>query len=59
LLAHSHHGSFGLKILKMGLPRPGAEFAARLGVDPLVIPGNHLTMLTQPAIVADALLSVL
>ena len=43
----------------IALARPGAEFAARLVVDPLVIPGNHMTMLTQPAIVADALLSVL
>src|SRR5215469_15654141 len=43
----------------IALARPGAEFAARLGVDPLVVPGNHLTMLTQPAIVADALLAVL
>jgi pimeloyl-ACP methyl ester carboxylesterase len=43
----------------IALARPGTEFAARLGVDPLVVPGNHMTMLTQPAIVADALLSVL
>jgi hypothetical protein len=43
----------------IALARPGTEFAARLGVDPLVISGNHMTMLTQPAIVADALLSVL
>ena len=43
----------------LALARPGAEFAARLGVDPLVIPGNHMTMLTHPAIVADALVSVL
>ena len=43
----------------IALARPGAEFAARLGVDPLVIPGNHMTMLTQPAVVADALLSAL
>ena len=43
----------------IALARPGAEFAARLGVDPLVIPGNHMTMLTQPAIVADALLAML
>ena len=41
------------------LARPSTEFAARLGVDPLVVPGNHLTMLTRPAVVADALLSVL
>jgi pimeloyl-ACP methyl ester carboxylesterase len=43
----------------ISLARPGAEFAARLGVDPLVIPGNHMAMLTRPAIVADALVSVL
>jgi hypothetical protein len=43
----------------IALARPGAEFAALLGVDPLVVPGNQMTMLTQPAIVADALLSVL
>jgi pimeloyl-ACP methyl ester carboxylesterase len=43
----------------IALARPGAEFAARLGVDPLVIPGNHMTLLTQPAAVADALLAVL
>lgn len=43
----------------IALARPGVEFAARLGVDPLVIPGNHMTLLTQPAAVADALLSVL
>jgi hypothetical protein len=43
----------------IALARPGAEFAARLGVDPLVIPGNHMTMLTHPAVVADALVSLL
>jgi pimeloyl-ACP methyl ester carboxylesterase len=43
----------------IALARPGAEFAARLGVDPLVVPGNHMTMLTHPAIVADALVSLL
>ena len=43
----------------IALARPGAEFAARLCVDPLVIPGNHMTMLTRPAIVADALVSLL
>jgi pimeloyl-ACP methyl ester carboxylesterase len=43
----------------IALARPGAEFAARLGLDPLVIPGNHMTMLTRPAIVAEALVSVL
>ena len=43
----------------VALARPGAEFATRLGVDPKVIPGHHLTMLTQPALVADALLALL
>lgn len=43
----------------IALARPGAEFAARLGVDPLIVPGNHMVLLTRPAIVADALLSVL
>jgi len=43
----------------IALARPGTEFAARLGVEPLVVPGNHMTMLTQPALVADVLLSVL
>jgi pimeloyl-ACP methyl ester carboxylesterase len=43
----------------IALARPGAEFAGRLGVDPVVIPGNHMTMLTHPDIVTDALLSVL
>ena len=42
----------------IALARPGAEFAARLGLDPLLIPGNHMTMLTQPAVVADAVVSV-
>lgn len=43
----------------ISLARPGAEFAARLGIDPLVVPGNHMAMLTRPAMVADALVSVL
>ena len=43
----------------IALARPGAEFAARLGVDPLVVLGNHMTMLTHPAIVADSLISLL
>jgi pimeloyl-ACP methyl ester carboxylesterase len=41
------------------LARPGAEFAARLGVDPVIVPGNHMTLLTRPDVVADALISVL
>jgi pimeloyl-ACP methyl ester carboxylesterase len=43
----------------VALARPGAEFAARLGVEPVVVPGHHLTLLTRPGIVADALLSLL
>lgn len=43
----------------IALARPGTDFAARLGVEPLVIPGNHMTMLTEPATVADALISVI
>jgi hypothetical protein len=38
------------------LARPGTEFAARLGVDPLVIAGTHMSMLTTPDTVAEALL---
>lgn len=41
------------------LARPGAEFAARLGVDPLIVPGNHMALLTRPDVVADALISAL
>jgi hypothetical protein len=43
----------------VALARPGTEFAARLGVVPLVVPGNHMALLTQPDVVADALISVL
>lgn len=43
----------------VALARPGAEFAARLGVEPVTVPGHHLTLLTRPDIVADALVSVL
>ncbi|MER6443079.1 alpha/beta hydrolase family protein [Streptomyces sp. NPDC001185] len=43
----------------IALARPGAEFAARLGVEPAVIPGNHMTLLTDPALVADTLIKAL
>jgi pimeloyl-ACP methyl ester carboxylesterase len=43
----------------MSLARPGAEFAARLGVDPQLIPGNHMALLTHPDTVADALVAAL
>jgi len=28
--------------------RPGTEFAERLGVEPILIPGGHMTLLTDP-----------
>ncbi len=39
------------------MPRPAAEFAARLDVEPRVVPGTHLGMLTHPDDVAKAILS--
>ncbi|MEU6343742.1 alpha/beta hydrolase [Streptomyces sp. NPDC046977] len=39
------------------LPRPGAEFAARLGLEPVMVPGTHEGMLTHPDEVATAILS--
>ncbi len=41
------------------LARPGAEFAARLGVEPLLVPGSHMALLTHPESVADAFVSLL
>jgi hypothetical protein len=43
----------------VALGRPGIEFAARLGADPLVAPRNHMALLTRPDIVADALISLI
>lgn len=39
------------------LPRPGAEFAARLGLEPVMVPGTHEGMLTHPADLARAILN--
>lgn len=39
------------------LPRPGAEFAAQLGVEPIPVPGTHEALLTHPDAVAEALLA--
>ena len=39
------------------LPRPGTEFAARLGLEPVLVPGTHEGMLTHPDAVADAILA--
>lgn len=39
------------------MPQPGPEFAARLGVKPVVVPGTHDGMLTHPNEVATAILA--
>lgn len=39
------------------MPQSGPEFAARLGVKPIVVPGTHDGMLTHPDEVADAILT--
>jgi pimeloyl-ACP methyl ester carboxylesterase len=43
--------------LTMGDPDGWRPFAARLGVEPTLIPGSHEAMLTQPKAVAEALLA--
>jgi pimeloyl-ACP methyl ester carboxylesterase len=40
------------------LARPAAEFAARIGLTPLMVPGGHESMLTHPDELAEALLKV-
>jgi pimeloyl-ACP methyl ester carboxylesterase len=39
------------------LPRPGREYAARLGVEPVMVPGTHEGMLTHPDAIAEAILN--
>lgn len=39
------------------MPRPHAEYATRLGVEPIVVPGTHNGMLTHPDEVAKAILA--
>ncbi|GAA3736545.1 hypothetical protein [Streptomyces tremellae] len=39
-------------------PRGGAEFAARLGVRPRMVPGGHLALLDHPEDIATALLEL-
>ncbi|UXA08299.1 alpha/beta hydrolase [Mycobacterium sp. SMC-2] len=41
----------------LALPRPAAEFAARVGVRPIVVPGPHNGLLTHPDEVARAILA--
>jgi pimeloyl-ACP methyl ester carboxylesterase len=38
-------------------PRSGQAFAARLGVEPIVVPGTHNSMLTHPDEVTEAILT--
>lgn len=40
----------------LALARPGTEFAARIGLTPLMVPGGHESMLTHPDEVTEALL---
>ncbi|MGW6769654.1 alpha/beta fold hydrolase [Streptomyces sp. NPDC055037] len=42
---------------EQALPRPGGEFAARLGLEPVMVPGPHNGMLTHPDEVAEAILN--
>lgn len=42
----------------IGLAEPGAVLAARLGVEPVMTPGTHESLLTHPDEVARAVLSV-
>ena len=39
------------------LARPDAEFASRIGLTPVLVPGGHESMLTRPDEVAKALLT--
>ena len=40
------------------LARPGTEFAARIGLTPVMVPGGHESMLTRPDEVTKALLKI-
>lgn len=39
------------------LARPGDEFAARLGVRPVVVPGGHMALLSRPSEIAGAVIA--
>jgi pimeloyl-ACP methyl ester carboxylesterase len=41
----------------IALPRPGSEFAARIGLQPTMIPGPHNALLTHPDEVAKAVVA--
>ncbi len=51
--------AYVLGVDDISLARPGAEFAARLGVEPLMVPGSHMAMLSHLESVADAFISLL
>jgi pimeloyl-ACP methyl ester carboxylesterase len=40
------------------LARPGTEFAGRIGLTPVMVPGGHDSMLTRPDEVTEALLKI-
>lgn len=42
-----------------GLPLPGATFARRAGVEPVMVPGGHMALMTHPDEVAAAVLAAL
>lgn len=42
----------------VAMPRPAAETAARIGVEPIAVPGSHNGLLTRPDEVAKAILGV-
>jgi pimeloyl-ACP methyl ester carboxylesterase len=39
------------------LARPGEEFAGRLGLDPVVVGGSHMALLSRPAEIAEAVIA--
>ena len=60
----------GLEAATLGIPltyilgegdratqRPGTEFASRLGVEPVMVPGSHNGLLTHPDAVAKPILA--
>ena len=51
--------AYVLGVHDRSLARPDAEFAARIGVDPIMVPGSHMAMLSQPAKLADTLVTLL
>ncbi len=51
--------AYVLGVHDVALARPGAEFAARIGVEPIMVPGSHMGLLTRPQELADALLALL